>query len=63
MSTPDGQRNFMAELLGAMKATPRVPGVLYCDPVTIANPKPNTTLFDLKGRALPVLDIWKQFTS
>lgn len=79
MSSPEGQRDFMAELLGAMKATPRVLGVLYWDPIMIANrnvgwalkegsgePGPNvvsnTTLFDFKGRALPVLDIWKQYT-
>lgn len=80
MSSPEGQRDFMAELLGAMKSTPRVLGVLYWDPIMIANPKvgwalkegtgepganvvSNTTLFDFKGRALPVLDIWKRFTS
>ena len=80
MSSPEGQRDFMAELLGAMKATPRVLGVLYWDPIMIANPKvgwalkegtgepganvvSNTTLFDFKGRALPVLDIWKRYTS
>ncbi|MFT7773324.1 glycosyl hydrolase 53 family protein [Roseateles sp.] len=79
MSSPEGQRDFMAELLGACRATPRVLGVLYWDPVMIANrnvgwalkegtgePGPNvvsnTTLFDFKGRALPVLDIWKQYT-
>lgn len=79
MSSPEGQRDFMAELLGAMKATPRVLGVLYWDPIMIANrrvgwalkegsaePGPNvvsnTTLFDFKGRALPVLDIWKRYT-
>lgn len=79
MSSPEGQRDFMAELLGTLKATPRVLGVLYWDPIMIANPKvgwalkegtgepgpnvvSNTTLFDFKGRALPVLDIWKQYT-
>ncbi|MFG6488037.1 glycosyl hydrolase 53 family protein [Roseateles sp. BYS78W] len=79
MSSPEGQRDFMAELLGACKAHPRVLGVLYWDPIFIANrnvgwalkegtgePGPNvvsnTTLFDFKGRALPVLDIWKQYT-
>ncbi|MBI3350066.1 MAG: glycosyl hydrolase 53 family protein [Burkholderiales bacterium] len=79
MSSPEGQRDFMAELLGAMKATPRVLGVLYWDPIMIANPKvgwalregtgqpgpnvvSNTTLFDFQGRALPVLDIWKDYT-
>lgn len=80
MSSPQGQRDFMAELLGTLKATPRVLGVLYWDPIMIANPRvgwalkegtglpgpnvvSNTTLFDFKGRALPVLDIWKQYTS
>jgi arabinogalactan endo-1,4-beta-galactosidase len=79
MSSPEGQRDFMAELLGTLKATPRVLGVLYWDPIMIANrnvgwalkegsgePGPNvvsnTTLFDFKGRALPVLDIWKRYT-
>ena len=37
MSSPQGQRDFMAELLGTMKATPRVLGVLYWDPIMIAN--------------------------
>lgn len=80
MSSPEGQRDFMAELLGTLKATPRVLGVLYWDPIMIANPKvgwalregtgepgpnvvSNTTLFDFKGRALPVLDIWQQYTA
>lgn len=79
MSSPEGQRDFMAELLGACRAHPRVLGVLYWDPIMIANPQvgwalkegtgepgpnvvANTTLFDFKGRALPVLDIWKQYT-
>ena len=79
MSSPEGQAEFMAELLGACKATPRVLGLLYWDPIMIANPKvgwalregtgqpgpnvvSNTTLFDFNGRALPVLDIWKQYT-
>ena len=80
MSSPEGQRDFMAELLGTLKITPRVLGVLYWDPIMIANPRlgwalkegtglpgpnvvSNTTLFDFKGRALPVLDIWKNYTS
>ncbi|MFT7722999.1 MAG: glycosyl hydrolase 53 family protein [Roseateles sp.] len=79
MSSPEGQRDFMAELLGACRAAPRVLGVLYWDPIMIANrrvgwalkegsgePGPNvvsnTTLFDFQGRALPVLDIWRQYT-
>jgi len=79
MSSPEGQRDFMAELLGAMKTTPRVLGVIYWDPIMIATPgvgwalrdgtgEPgpnvvsNTTLFDFKGQALPVLDIWRKYT-
>lgn len=79
MSSPEGQRDFMGELLGACQAHPRVRGLLYWDPIMIANPKvgwalkegagepgpnvvSNTTLFDFKGRALPVLDIWKRYT-
>jgi arabinogalactan endo-1,4-beta-galactosidase len=79
MSSPEGQREFMAELLGTLRQTPRVLGVLYWDPIMIATPGvgwalkegtgeagdnvvSNTTLFDFKGRALPVLDIWKRYT-
>lgn len=79
MSSPQGQRDFMAELMGTLKKNPRVIGVLYWDPIMIATPGvgwavregsgeagpnvvSNTTLFDFKGRALPVLDIWKQYT-
>ncbi len=79
MSSPQGQRDFMAELLGTLKKTPRVLGVLYWDPIMIDAPNvgwalqegtakagpnvvSNTTLFDFKGRALPVLDIWKDYT-
>lgn len=38
MSSPEGQRDFMDELLGALRATPRVRGVLYWDPIMIATP-------------------------
>lgn len=79
MSSPQGQRDFMAELMGTLKQNKRVIGVLYWDPIMIATPGvgwavregsgeagpnvvSNTTLFDFKGRALPVLDIWKQYT-
>jgi len=79
MSSPEGQRDFMAELMGLLKKTPRVLGLLYWDPIMIATPgvgwalhegsgEPganvvsNTTLFDFKGRALPVLDIWRNYT-
>ncbi|HEX8601978.1 MAG TPA: glycosyl hydrolase 53 family protein, partial [Pseudoduganella sp.] len=35
MSSPDGQKAFVEQLLARMKATPRVLGVLYWDPVMI----------------------------
>jgi len=80
MSSPEGQRAFMDELLAALRRTPRVLGLLYWDPVMTATPgigwavrdadrKPgpnvvsNTTLFDFKGRALPVLDGWHVHTA
>jgi arabinogalactan endo-1,4-beta-galactosidase len=80
MSSPKGQQQFMDEFLSTMRATPRVLGILYWDPVMIETPgvgwavrdddgKPgpnvvsNTTLFDFKGRALPVLDSWRQSAS
>jgi arabinogalactan endo-1,4-beta-galactosidase len=79
MSSPEGQKAFVEELLGRMKATPHVLGVLYWDPVMIATPGvgwavwengtpganvvSNTTLFDFEGRALPVLDNWKTYTA
>ncbi|QBE62230.1 glycoside hydrolase family 53 protein [Pseudoduganella lutea] len=79
MSSPEGQKAFVEELLATMKATPHVIGVLYWDPVMIATPGvgwavwengvaganvvSNTTLFDFEGRALPVLDIWKKYTT
>jgi len=78
MSSPEGQKRFMAELLSTLGRTPRALGVLYWDPVMIATPgvgwalrdadgKPgpnvvsNTTLFDFRGRALPVLDAWRAY--
>jgi arabinogalactan endo-1,4-beta-galactosidase len=80
MSSPKGQQQFMDEFLSTMRATPRILGILYWDPVMIETPgvgwavrdadgKPgpnvvsNTTLFDFKGRALPVLDSWRQSAS
>lgn len=79
MSSPEGQQAFVEELLSKMKATRRVLGVLYWDPIMIetpgvgwavwengavgANMVSNTTLFDFEGRALPVLDIWKKYTA
>lgn len=78
MSSPEGQKAFMAALLARMKATPNVIGVLYRDLVMIETPGvgwavwengtpgsnvvANTTLVDFEGRALPVVDIWKDFT-
>lgn len=79
MSSPAGQAAFIDELLGALRRTDRVLGVLYWDPVMIevpgtgwavrdadgkagANVVSNTTLFDFKGRALPVLDAWRKHT-
>lgn len=53
MSSPEGQRDFMAELLGAMKATPRVLGVLYWDPIMIANPKVGWALREGTGQPGP----------
>jgi len=38
MSSPEGQRAFMDELLGALRRTDRVLGLLYWDPVMIATP-------------------------
>ena len=80
MSSPKGQQQFMDEFLSTMRASPRVLGILYWDPVMVETPgvgwavrdadgKPgpnvvsNTTLFDFKGRALPVLDSWRQSAS
>ncbi len=38
MSSPAGQLAFMRELLGAIRHTPRVLGLLYWDPIMIATP-------------------------
>lgn len=38
MSSPEGQRDFMVELLDACKAHPRVLGLLYWDPIMINRP-------------------------
>lgn len=79
MSSPEGQRDFIADLFSKLRKVRRVLGVLYWDPIMIetpgvgwalrdgtAQPGPNvvsnTTLFDFKGKALPVLDIWKDYT-
>lgn len=53
MSSPEGQRDFMAELLGAMKAAPRVLGVLYWDPIMIANPGVGWALKEGSGEPGP----------
>lgn len=79
-STPAGQRDFMVELVKALRPLPGVIGVLYWDPIMIATPGvgwalkdgtleagenvvSNTTLFDFQGRALPVLEAWRDFTA
>ncbi|HEX8955474.1 MAG TPA: glycosyl hydrolase 53 family protein, partial [Burkholderiaceae bacterium] len=36
MSTPEGQREFMAELFAGLKSSDRVRGLLYWDPIMIA---------------------------
>ncbi|MFB9291556.1 arabinogalactan endo-beta-1,4-galactanase [Pseudoduganella plicata] len=38
MSSPEGQRAFMDELLPALRRAPRVLGLLYWDPVMVATP-------------------------
>lgn len=77
--TPNGQKEFMSELLQEMKNVPEpyVLGDLYWDPIMIENPGvgwayrendnradvnvvSNTTVFDYKGVALPVLDAYKE---
>jgi len=74
-STPEGQKNFMLELFNAIKCVRggRCIGDIYWDPIMIAVPGlgweegkrnvvDNTTLFDFKGEALPVLDVYKYNT-
>ena len=69
--TKDGQKAFMQELVDALRTHPRILGFLYWDPVFIevpglgwelgaSNVVSNTTLFDFQGKALPVLDVFKQ---
>ena len=69
--TKEGQKAFMQELVDGLRAHPRILGFLYCDPVFIevpglgwelgaSNVVSNTTLFDFQGKALPVLDVFKQ---
>jgi len=53
MSSPEGQRDFMAELLGACRAAPRVLGVLYWDPIMIANPQVGWALQEGSGQPGP----------
>lgn len=78
MSSPQGQKQFMNDLLVGLKRVPshRIAGVLYWDPIFIAqtgigwayretddqaaqNVVSNTCLFDFDGRALPVLDAYR----
>ncbi|MCE5184620.1 MAG: arabinogalactan endo-1,4-beta-galactosidase [Planctomycetaceae bacterium] len=71
-STPEGQKDFMLELFSAIPAVQngKCIGDLYWDPVMITasgvgwelgapNVVDNTTLFDFKGNALPVLGAFK----
>lgn len=70
-STPEGQRDFLLELLAAIPAVQngRCIGVLYWDPIMITVPGigwelggvnvvDNTTLFDFQGNALVSLDAY-----
>lgn len=50
MSTPDGQRKFMAELVSSLKATPRMRGLLYWDPIMIATPGVGWALRESDGK-------------
>ena len=74
-STPEGQKNFMLEMFNAIKCVlgGRCIGDIYWDPIMIAVPGlgweegkrnvvDNTTLFNFKGEALPVLDAYKYNT-
>lgn len=67
-----GQKNFMLEVFGQIKANPEanILGVLYWDPIFIEagdagwavsgdNVVSNTTLFDFNGNALEVFDAFK----
>lgn len=51
MSSPEGQAQFMAELLDGLRRTDRVLGVLYWDPVMIATPGTGWAVRDADGKA------------
>jgi arabinogalactan endo-1,4-beta-galactosidase len=53
MSTPEGQAAFVDELLGALRRTDRVLGVLYWDPVMIETPGIGWAVRDADGKAGP----------
>lgn len=70
--TKEGQKNFMLEVFGQIKANPdcNILGVLYWDPIFIEagnagwalggdNVVSNTTLFDFQGNALEVFDAFR----
>ncbi len=69
--TKEGQKNFILEVFGQIKANPdcNIIGVLYWDPIFIEagkagwavggdNVVSNTTLFDFQGNALEVFDAY-----
>lgn len=71
-STPQGQKDFMLEFISAIPTMQngKCIGAIYWDPVMITVPGigwelgapnvvDNTTLFDFKGNALPVLDAFR----
>jgi arabinogalactan endo-1,4-beta-galactosidase len=53
MSSPEGQAAFVDELLGALRRTDRVLGVLYWDPVMIEAPGIGWAVRDADGKAGP----------
>ncbi|QGZ40464.1 arabinogalactan endo-1,4-beta-galactosidase [Pseudoduganella flava] len=53
MSSPAGQAAFVDELLGALRKTDRVLGVLYWDPVMIETPGIGWAVRDADGKAGP----------
>jgi arabinogalactan endo-1,4-beta-galactosidase len=53
MSSPEGQRRFMDELLTTLRRTPRALGVLYWDPVMIETPGVGWALRDTDGKPGP----------
>jgi arabinogalactan endo-1,4-beta-galactosidase len=53
MSSPQGQARFIDELLGALRRTDRVLGVLYWDPVMIETPGVGWAVRDADGKPGP----------